>query len=261
MNNVKETFEPTAEPTADVGAGADDSPIVLDRWVRVSLKSVPSSLGIMNNLQIVAFEDVAAAFLADMFQLTVPVVYDVALEVTGQKILEGRRRRNRNLSSSLSLRALQKDKKDKEEEEAAEEEEDLNTLQVDLRISGKFDPTDFHRAADDVNFDSMCRNFFTVNGGAVVSQLGALADQAMEEGTDGLDGSGLEYFATVQEIRGVTPPAGGFGAGTDGDPTLLNADDGGNSNQLAYIIAIAVGSVAFVALVGTMFYIGRRNKR
>ena len=261
MNNVKETFEPTAEPTADVGAGADDSPIVLDRWVRVSLKSVPSSLGIMNNLQIVAFEDVAAAFLADMFQLTVPVVYDVALEVTGQKILEGRRRRNRNLSSSLSLRALQKDKKDKEEEEAAEEEEDLNTLQVDLRISGKFDPTDFHRAADDVNFDSMCRNFFTVNGGAVVSQLGALADQAMEEGTDGLDGSGLEYFATVQEIRGVTPPAGGFGAGTDADPNLPNADDGGNSNQLAYIIAIAVGSVAFVALVGTMFYIGRRNKR
>lgn len=272
MNNVKETLEPTSEPTADVGndgetrdvVGDDDSPIVLDRWVRVNLKSVPASREIMNNLQIVAFEDVAAAFLADLFQLTVPVVYDVALEVTGQKMLEGSRRRNRNLSSSLSLRALQKDKKDKEEEEAAEEEpevEDLNTLQVDLRISGRFDPTDVHRAADDVNFDSMCRNFFTVNGGAVVSQLGALADQAMEEGTDGLDGSGLEYFATVQEIRGVTPPAGGFGAGTDADPNLPNADDGGNSNQLAYIIAIAVGSVAFVALVGTMFYIARRNKR
>ena len=271
MNNVKETLEPTSEPTADVGndgetrdgVGDDDSPIVLDRWVRVNLKSLPASREIMNNLQIVAFEDVAAAFLADLFQLTVPVVYDVALEVTGQKMLEeGRRRRNRNLSSSSSsLRALQKDKKEKEEEDETEfeeepEVEDLNTLQVDLRISGRFDPTDVHRAADDVNFDSMCRNFFTVNGGAVVSQLGALADQAMEEGTDGLDGSGLEYFATVQEIRGVTPRGG-----ADADPTLLNADDGGNSNQLAYIIAIAVGSVAFVGLVGTMFYIGRRNKR
>ena len=261
MAGVKETLEPTSEPTAGMGdEGTRDfvsGPIVLDRWVRVNLKSVPAGQT-MNTLQSVAFEDVATQFLADLFQLTVPVVYDLNVEVTGQKVLGTVGRRN-----MLRLRRLQSgpgDDEDASEMMMTTEEEELYPLQVDMRVSGRFDPTDVHRTADDVNFDSMCRNFFTVNGGAVVSQLNALADQAMEEGVEDLDGSGLEYFSTVQEIRGVTPPTTGPAGGGD-DPTLLNEGGGGDENQLAYIIAIAVGSVAFVGLVGTMFYIARKNKR
>lgn len=91
MAGVKETLEPTSEPTAGMGDGDDDGtrdvvsgPILLDRWVRVNLKSVPAGQT-MNPLQSVAFEDVATTFLADLFQLTVPVVYDLNVEVTGQR--------------------------------------------------------------------------------------------------------------------------------------------------------------------------------
>ena len=281
MAGVKETLEPTSEPTAGVGGDGNDGdngdgtrdfvsgPILLDRWVRVNLKSVPAGQT-MNALQSVAFEDATTKFLADLFELTVPVVYDLNVEVTGQKVLETVGRRNKKARRDLRrLRMLQSSPGDDAaadasdmmmEEEGTEEEEELFPLQVDMRVSGRFDPTDIHRTADDVNFDSMCRNFFTVNGGAVVTQLNALADQAMEEGVEDLDGSGLEYFSTVQEIRGVTPPTTGPAGGGDG-PTLSNEGGGGDDNQLAYIIAIAVGSVAFVGLVGTMFYIARKNKR
>ena len=266
MAGVKETLEPTSEPTAGVGDDGDGTrdfvsgPVLLDRWVRVNLKSVPAGQT-MNALQSVAFEDVATTFLADLFQLTVPVVYDLNVEVTGQKVLEtaGRRTWLRMLQSSPGDDA-DAAASDMMMEDEGNMEEQLYPLQVDMRVSGRFDPTDIHRTADDVNFDSMCRNFFTVNGGAVVSQLNALADQAMEEGVEDLDGSGLEYFATLEDIRGVTPPTTGPAGGGDG-PTVLNEGGGGDDNQLAYIIAIAVGSVAFVGLVGTMFYIARKNKR
>ena len=251
------------------GSDGDDNrdvvsgPILLDRWVRVNLKSVPAGRT-MNTLQSVAFEDVATTFLADLFQLTVPVVYDLNVEVTGQKVLDtvGRRTLLRMLQSSpgedADVDVAAASERMMEEEDM---EEELYPLQVDMRVSGRFDPTDIHRTADDVNFDSMCRNFFTVNGGAVVSQLNALADQAMEEGVEDLDGTGLEYFATLEDIRGVTPPTTGIAGGDDG-PTLLNDGGGGDdNNQLVYIIAIAVGSVAFVGLVGTMFYIARKNRR
>ena len=269
MAGVKETLEPTSEPTAGMGNDGSDGddnrdvvsgPILLDRWVRVNLKSVPAGRT-MNTLQSVAFEDVATTFLAELFQLTVPVVYDLNVEVTGQKVLDtvGRRTLLRMLQSSPGEDADVN--VDVAASERMMEEEELYPLQVDMRVSGRFDPTDIHRTADDVNFDSMCRNFFTVNGGAVVSQLNALADQAMEEGVEDLDGTGLEYFATLEDIRGVTPPTTGIAGGDDG-PTLLNDGGGGDdNNQLVYIIAIAVGSVAFVGLVGTMFYIARKNRR
>ena len=286
-------LEPTSEPTdgVDVGGGTRDvappdlpaGPIVLDRWVRVNLKSVE---GTLNSLQTVAFEDAATAFLSELFQLTVPVVYNLAVEVTGQKVLEGagRRSRRRLLETETEMkkgglrappmaRRLQSKPGDDAGDNAGpasdammvaeegEDDEQLLPLQIDMRVSGRFDPTENHRTADDVNFDSMSRNFFTVNGGAVVSRLNAMADQAMEGGVGGLDGSGLEYFATVEEIRGVTPPASGPAGGGGDDPTLLNAGGEGDDNRLAYIIAIGVGSAAFIGLVATMCFIARKNKR
>jgi len=275
-NAAPEPIKPTAKPTVatapptpeqvdtpppDDTDGTRAQPVYLSEWIRINLKSVPEG-GLMNRLQQVALEDVAQEFLSGMLAIAVPKIEEVTVEVTGQTILPNAGRKERMLrvgSAGNSRRRVQED---------GQEEEELYRLQVDLRVNGQFDPQPpTFTTAEDVNFGSMCRNFFTVNGGAVVGTLQDMSRQAMSAEAEGVDGSGLEYFATVKEIRGVTPPAiGADGAGplsTGGNnPQPSNEEGSGdNGNQLAYLIAIIVGSVAFVGLVGTMFYIVRKNRK
>ena len=255
------TYKPTPSPTplptgspiaAVIPAPTNSGTVKLTAIVKLELRSVPS---VMNTDEQWVFEQECAAFLGSIFELATPPVFDVKCTVRGQKlILNLRRERDRRLSGggiegeamhggrtfqgglSDAGRAMQAD---------PGTQAPLYPIILDVRISGNFEATANYKSATDVDFKSTAWNFFNVQGNLLAKQL-QTSPEALPD---------MIYYKEAGTVKGVRETT------IVDQPENLPGDPGSNNgSSTGWLIAVIVGSVAFVALVLAMIFLLKRKR-